>query len=120
MIIIADEVYKVIDEYSKYLINEGLTSRRRAHQKRIEILQALNKNLGGLRSFPFSKYKSFGEPQGYRIYVYKDPKSKSQWGFIHQEFDNGSENVNIIVYDMKNMKLVTEKIMNSSIIETKN
>ena len=106
MIIISDSVYNVIDDYTAYLINEGLTSQERAIEKRKLIFQALNKNLGGIRSFPFSLYKSFGAPQGYRLYVYKDPKSKTQWGFTHQEYDNGNGSINVIVYGMRNMKLV--------------
>ena len=108
MILIKPNVYKVLDVYSEYLIEEGLTSKERANQKVDLILQALNKNLGGIRRFPFSQYKSFGAPQGFRLYVYKDIKSKAQWGFTHQEFGDG----NVIIYNMKNMKLVTEGFVN--------
>ena len=72
------------------------------------MIQALKNNLGGIRSFPFSQYNSFGAPEGYRLFVYKDSKSKTQWGFIHQEFDNGNSNIDVIVYGMRNMKLVSE------------
>ena len=113
MILIKPNVYKVLKQYNDYLFQEGLTSKERADQKVDQILQALNKNLGGIRSFPFSQYKSFGAPQSYRLYVYKDPKSKTQWGFTHKEFDDGDGNANVIVYDMKNMKLVTEKYINN-------
>jgi|GEM_PF-1163306 len=112
MIIIADEVYKVIDDYTRYLIDEGLTSQSRAFEKKNLILQALNKNLGGIRRFPFSQYKSFGASQNHRLYVYKDTKSKTQWGFTHQEFSDGNGNINVIIYNMKNMKLVTEGFVN--------
>ena len=55
-------------------------------------------------SYRISPYKQFGNPQGYRLYVYKAPLSKSQWGFAHQRFDDG----NIIVRGMINMKLIRE------------
>ena len=112
MIIIADEVYKILEQYNEYLIKEGLTTKERANQKVDLILQALNKNLGGIRRFPFSQYKSFGASQNHRLYVYKDTKSKTQWGFTHQEFNDGSGNINVIIYNMKNMKLVTEGFTN--------
>ena len=39
--------------------------------------------------------------EGCLLYVYKDPKSKTQWGFAYKRFDD-----NAIVYYMKNLKLV--------------
>jgi len=41
MILIKPNVYKIIDEYTEYLINEGLTTNIRAHQKRKEIIQSI-------------------------------------------------------------------------------
>jgi len=41
MIIISNSVYKIIDNYTEYLINEGLTTNIRAHQKRKEIIQSI-------------------------------------------------------------------------------
>ena len=112
MILIKPNVYNVIDKYTRYLINEGLTSQARAIEKKNLILQALYKNLGGIRSFPFSQYKSFGASQNHRLYVYKDPKSKTQWGFTHKEFNDRDGNMNVIIYNMKNMKLVTDYLIN--------
>ena len=103
----------IIDDYVNYLIHEGVTSQNRAYEKRDLMIKALKNNLGGIRSFPFSLYKSFGAPEGYRLYVYKDTKSKSQWGFTHKEFNDENDKINVIVYGMRNMKLVTEKIHNS-------
>ena len=48
MILIKPNVYKVIDNYTNYLINEGLTSNTRAHQKRMEIIESIHSNLGGI------------------------------------------------------------------------
>ena len=105
MIIIADEVYKVIDKYTHYLINEGLTSQSRAIEKKNLIFQALNNNLGGILTHRASPYKVLGKNEGCLLYVYKDIKSKTQWGFAYKRFDE-----NVIVYYMRNIKLVTDRI----------
>ena len=77
----------------------------RANQKKKEMIQAINSNLGGIVSYRFSPYKGLGKDEDCRLYVYKDSKSRTQWGFGHKEFyDN-----NVIVYHMKNMKLLKEK-----------
>ena len=102
MIIISNSVYKIIDNYTEYLINEGLTTNIRAHQKRKEIIQSINSNLGGILTHRLSPYKELGKNEGYLLYVYKDPKSKTQWGFAYEYFDEN----NVIVHYMKNLKLV--------------
>jgi len=105
MILIKPNVLKMINEYVQYLISEGLTSNNRAKQKKKEMIQAINSNLGGIVSYRFSPYKGLGKDEDCRLYVYKDSKSRTQWGFGHKEFyDN-----NVIVYHMKNMKLLKEK-----------
>lgn len=38
------------------------------------------------------------------MYVYKDIKSKTQWGFAYKRFDKR----NVIVYYMRNLKLVKD------------
>ena len=48
MIIISDVVNKMIDDYVNYLSNEGITSQKRAYEKRDLMIQALNCNLGGM------------------------------------------------------------------------
>jgi hypothetical protein len=104
MIIIEAQVYKVIDEYTRYLIKEGLTSNARALQKEELIIQALHKNLGGVVTHRFSPYKDLGRDQGCRLYVYTDPKNKkSQWGFGYKADRHG----NVVVMYMKHMSLVT-------------
>jgi len=104
MILIEENVHKVIDEYTQYIINEGLTSKQRGNQKREGIIKTINKNLGGLVSHRLSPYKQLGRDEGCRLYVYTDPKSKTQWGFGYKDFGDN----NVIVYYMRNMKLVTE------------
>ena len=101
MILIRPNVYKIIDEYTKYLINEGLTSQTRALEKKSLIIQAINSNLGGIVTHRLSPYTELGNDAACLLYVYKDPKSKTQWGFAYKRFDN-----NAIVYYMKNLKLV--------------
>ena len=105
MILIKPGVYNILNQYHDYLVKESLTSKRRAREKKNLIIQALHERLGGIVRYRFSAYQSFGAPEGYRLYVYKDPKSKTQWGFIHQEFYEDGY-LNVIVYDMKNMLLV--------------
>ena len=93
-----------LDDYIVYIVRENQCSRGRAKQKILEILQSLENNLGAIVTHCIFPYKQFGNPQGYRLYVYKDPKSKTQWGFVYEKFENG----NVIVHAMTNMKLIKE------------
>ena len=102
MIIISDVVIALIDDYANYLFNEGITSKTRALEKKNLMIQAINRNLGGLITHRLSPYKELGYDERCLLYVYKDPKSKSQWGFAYKRFDDN----NIIVYYMRNFKLV--------------
>ena len=104
MTLIKPNVYKIIDNYTQYLINEGLTSNLRANQKRMEIIQAVYSNLGGMVTHRMSPYKELGQNEGCLLYVYKDPKSKTQWGFAYKRFNDN----NTIVYYMRNLKLVKD------------
>jgi len=104
MIIISNVVYKVIDEYTSYLINEGLTTNKRAQQKRMEIIQSIYNNLGGIVRHRPSPYKELGKNENCLLYVYRDRKSKTQWGFAYKQFDEN----NVIVYYMRNLKLVKD------------
>ena len=100
MIIISEYIYRVIDAYTNYLINEGLTSQTRAFEKKKLIINAINSNLNGMVTHRLSPYKELGSEER----VYKDPKSKTQWGFAYKRFDEN----NVIVYYMKNLKLIKE------------
>ena len=104
MIIISDIVKALIDDYVYYLINEGITSKERAFEKKNLMIQAINSNLGGILTHRLSPYKELGNNERCFLYVYKDPKSKSQWGFAYKRFDEN----NVIVYYMRNLKLVSE------------
>ncbi len=104
MILIKPNVYRVIDEYTEYLIQEGLTSNNRANQKREQIIQALHSNLGGILTHRPSLYKELGKDESCLLYVYKDIKSKTQWGFAYKQFEND----NVIVFYMRNLRLVKE------------
>ena len=103
MILIKPNVYQVIDDYTNYLINEGLTTNTRANQKRMNIIQSIYSNLGGMVTHRPSPYKELGKDEGCLLYVYKDSKSKTQWGFSYKRFNEN----NVIVYYMKNLKLVS-------------
>jgi len=105
MIIISQDVYQIIDDYTNYLIHEGLTSNMRAHQKRMEMIQSINSNLGGMVTHRPSPYKELGKYKGCLLYVYKDSKSKTQWGFSYKRFNKN----NVIVYYMKNLKLIKDE-----------
>ena len=106
MIIIVDSIYEKLDRYTNHLINEGLTSNARAHEKRNEIIKAIYDNLGGIVSHRPSIYRDLGRDEGCRLYVFASPKTpKTQWGIAHKvDADN-----NVIVYYMRNLKLVKEK-----------
>ena len=103
MILIRPNIYKVIDEYTKYLINEGLTTQTRAFEKKKLIIQAINSNLGGIVTHRLSPYKELGRDESCLLYVYKDPRSRTQWGFAYRRFGS-----NVIVYYMRNLKLVKD------------
>ena len=104
MIIISDVVKALIDDYVNYLINEGITSQERAFEKKNRMIQTINSNLGGIIRHRPSPYKELGRNEACLLYVYKDPKSKTQWGFAYEEFDND----NVIVHYMRNLKLVKD------------
>ena len=105
MILIKPNVKALIDNYVNYLTNEGITSKTRAADKKNLMIQAINSNLGGIVTHRLSPYKELGYNEKCLLYVYKDPKSKSQWGFAYKRFDEN----NVIVYYMRNLKLVGEK-----------
>ena len=105
MIIISEDVYQVIDNYTNYLISEGLTTNERANQKRTNIIQSIHTNLGGMVTHRLSPYKELGKDERCLLYVYKDSKSKTQWGFAYKRFEEN----NVIVYYMKNLRLITTK-----------
>jgi len=104
MILIKPKVKALIDDYANYLFNEGITSRTRAIEKKNLMVQAIYCNLGGIVTHRLSPYKELGSAERCLLYVYKDSKSKSQWGFAYKRFDKD----NVIVYYMKNLKLVRD------------
>ena len=101
MIIISEVVYDEIDDYVNYLISSGETTQKRAFVKRDLMIHALRSSLGSIVTHRLSPYVELGNDTGCLLYVYKDPKSKTQWGFAYKRFDNHA-----IVYYMKNLKLV--------------
>lgn len=105
MIIIAENVNKIIDDYVNYLIDEGITSQKRAFEKKNLMLQSLDTNLGGILTHRLSPYKELGKDEDCLLYVYRDSKTKTQWGFAYKQF-NGN---NVIVYYMTNLKLIRGK-----------
>ena len=108
MILIKPNVYEVIDDYVNYLIREDITSQERAYEKRDLMIQSLKKNLGGIVIHRLSDFDSFGKAEGYRLYIYTDTKSKTRWAFTYQRFEEKDGNANVIVYGMKNSKLITD------------
>ena len=97
-------VKAIINDYVNYLVNEDITSQERAFEKKNLMIRAVDNNLGGIITHRVSPYKELGKDKGCLLYVYKDPKSKTQWGFAYKRFDDD----NVIVYYMKNLKLVKE------------
>jgi hypothetical protein len=104
MIIISDVVYALINDYVNYLINEDITSQARAFEKKNLMIKGIHSNLGGIITHRLSPYEELGSEERCLIYVYKDPKSKTQWGFAYKRFDEN----NVIVYYMRNLKLVKD------------
>ena len=105
MIIISDIINALIDDYVNYLINEGITSQKRAFEKKELMIQSIHSNLGGIVTHRLSPYKELGKDERCLLYVYKDAKSKTQWGLAYRRFDGN----NVIVYYMRNLKLITTK-----------
>ena len=102
MIIISGNICKFIEQYEDCLVNEYGKTKEKAKEKKNLIIQAVYKNLGGIVTHRPSPYKDLGSEENCLLYVYKDKKSKTQWGFAYKRF--GAENA--IVYYMKNLKLV--------------
>ena len=102
MILIKPNVNALINDYVNYLINEGITSQTRAFEKKNLMIEAINSNLHGIVTHRLSPYKALGRDKNCLLYVYKDQKSKTQWGFAYKRFDKN----NAIVYYMKNLKLI--------------
>ena len=106
MILLKPKVKALIDNYVYYLIKEGITSQTRAFEKKNFMIHALNINLGGIIvTHRQSPYKELGSEESCLLYVFKDSKTKSQWGFAYKRFDEH----NVIVYNMKNLKLIRER-----------
>jgi len=103
MILIKPKVNALIDDYVNYLINQGVTSQKRAFEKKNLMIQSIHSNLGGMVTHRLSPYKELGKDERCLLYVYKDIKSKTQWGFAYKRFEEN----NVIVYYMKNLKLVS-------------
>ena len=97
-------VYKRIRKYSKYIVKENLCSIERTIEKVTTMIRTVIKDIDGGVIYRLSLYKQFGNPQGYRLYVYKDPRSKSQWGFAYEKLPNGD----VVICGMTNMKLIKE------------
>jgi len=108
MIQIVEVVYKTIDQYREYLFQEGLTSKERAKQKVDLMIQALDYNLGGIVTHRISPYKALGSEERCFLYVYQDHKSKTQWGFAYKRFNDNDNDNDVIVYYMRNLKLIKE------------
>jgi hypothetical protein len=70
----------------------------------MEIIHAIYSNLGGIVTHRVSPYKELGKSEDCLLYVYKDPKSRTQWGFAYKQFHDD----NVIVYYMKNLKLIKD------------
>ena len=102
MILIKPIVNALIDDYVNYLINEGITSQTRAFEKKSLMMQSINSNLGGIVIHRPSPYKELGRDESCLLYVHKDRKSKTQWGFAYKRFNKND----VIVYYMRNLKLI--------------
>ena len=104
MIIVSTNVHKTIFRYASYLIQESMCSYERTIEKIDSMYNDIMQNIGGIITHRISPYKQFGNPQGYRLYVYKDSRSKSQWGFAYEKLPNGD----VVICGMTNMKLIKE------------
>ncbi len=104
MIIISQDILNIIEDYVNYLIKEGVTSQKRAFEKRELMINSIHSNLGGILTHRPSPYRGLGQEENCLLFVYRDTKSKTQWGFAYKRFQDN----NVIVYYMKNLKLVKE------------
>jgi hypothetical protein len=104
MTLIKPGVNALIEDYVNYLINESITSQARAYEKKNQMIRAIDKNLCGIVTHRLSPYKELGKDEECLLYVYKDHKSKTQWGFGYKRFGKNKA----IVYFMRNLKLVKD------------
>jgi len=105
MILLKPRVKALIDNYANYLINESITTQARAFEKKNLMIQAIYKSLGGIVTHRLSPYRELGKDERCLLYVYKDARSKSQWGFAYKRFNDND----VIVYYMRNLKLTDER-----------
>ena len=110
MIEIRKNVFTGIDNYVDYLINNNVTSQKRAIEKKSLMLQSLMTNLGyvvnGTTLHKPSPYPDLGGKEGCRIFVYTDKwTKKTKWGFGYEAFKT-RKGIKVVVHYMKNMQLL--------------
>lgn len=88
-----------IHEFVTYVISNGLCSSTRAKEKMQALMLHLQRLDKGICMDKPSTHRSFGKKEGYLYGFFKDRKSKTQWNYLYERFeDNG--NINVIVHDL--------------------
>lgn len=100
MVIIEDQVWNKIDEFLQYVSFKKLCSLDRAKEKMQALLlhlQTLDKSI--CTDSP-SNHRSFGKREGYLYGFFKDKKSKAQWNYLYERFEDEDGSINVIVHDL--------------------
>ena len=99
MVIIEDQIWNKIDEYITHIIGEGYCTPIRAKEKLQTLLLHLHKLDKGICTDTPSTHRSFGKKEGYLYGFFKDKKSKAQWNYLYERFDEDGK-INVIVHDL--------------------
>lgn len=100
MVSIDLKVYEKIEDYLTYILCNGLCSLQRAKEKSLMIFQKLHSlDNPNYTSHVVSTHPSFGKKEGYLYGFFKDKKSKTQWNYLYERFEEDGE-IKVLVHDI--------------------
>ena len=99
MVYYTEDVHNKISEYLTYILGNDLCSLQRAKEKSLAIFQKLNSLDGPICTDNISTHRSFGKKEGYLYGFFKDKKSKAQWNYLYERFEEDGE-IKILVHDI--------------------
>lgn len=99
MVSIDATVYAKIEVYLTHILGNGLCSFQKAKEKSLMIFQKLHSLDGKFCNDKPSTHSSFGKRQGYLYGFFKDKKSKTQWNYLYERFEEDGE-IKVLVHDI--------------------
>lgn len=100
MVSISSKVRDKIQDYVIYITSNFLCSKNTAEIKKQNIFKELNSlDNPHLERHVVSTHHSFGKKEGYLYGFFKDKKSKAQWNYLYERFEEDGE-IKVIVHDI--------------------